>query len=171
MTEYIFPEIDTRYWKLDDKEWVKNRKQQWKVIEPMFKDGAHKSKQGIGIIKKYYMKGEMPDFKSLKDWDDFDGHLDLFCFLWLHPSDDKGTLETLRDEYIDYPLVLENDLSRGLNIFLSYATLYSSYSYKDSEVNKVLNTNGNNVFYYNLLFGHRVEEKKNTMVLLIQIFL
>ncbi len=55
MTMYVFPEIDTSYWKLNDKDWVRELKDQWsQQIEPMFSWGVGKSKKGVTIIKQIF---------------------------------------------------------------------------------------------------------------------
>lgn len=146
-------EIDTSYWKLDDKDWVADRKAQWKLIEPMFQGGAHKSKKGLGIIKKYFLKGELPDFKALMEWNGLERHLDLFCFLWLHPENDEALLTELRDAYVNHPYVLAEDVRVGRGIFLNSASILASYEYMEEELPTILHTDGHNEMYYRILMG------------------
>jgi hypothetical protein len=153
MVEKYVLEIDTSYWKLDDKDWVADRKAQWNRIEPMFQGSAHKSKKGLGIIKKYFLKGEIPDFKALYEWNGWERHLDLFCFLWLHPENDEVLLAELRDLYVNLPHVLSDDVSIGISIFLSFADVRANDEYTEAELPTILNTNGHNEMYFRLMMG------------------
>ena len=67
-TFIAFPEIDTQYWQLGDPSWVKQRQSEWLSIEPMLLETMFKSKKAITIIKRYFLKGIMPDFEKLKNW-------------------------------------------------------------------------------------------------------
>ncbi|WP_156312636.1 hypothetical protein [Marinagarivorans algicola] len=153
MSDYTFPEIDTSYWKLNDKAWVAERKAKWATIEPMFKDGASKSKKGLGIIKKYFLKGIMPDFKALYEWRNTERHLDLFCFLWLHPSNDKQVLTILRNTYVNYPLIDEWDITVGVSILLDYVTYYASCEYSEAESVEFLSMDGQGELLFDLVMG------------------
>ncbi len=105
-------EIDTSYWKLDNKEWMTKRKAKWPQIEAML--GCHKAKsKAISIIKAYYLSGKMPNWSALKAWDGYGRHVDIFVFLWLHPSWDERLLKELRDLYIYSDLIVRDDLARG----------------------------------------------------------
>lgn len=167
MAEKYVLEIDTSYWKLDDKDWVADRKAQWKHIVPMFQGGAHKSKRGLGIIKKYFLKGELPDFKALMEWNGLERHLDLFCFLWLHPENDEALLTELRDAYVNHPYVLADDIDVGLDIFFCYADVMAAEEYSEEELSSKLNTGGYNEMYFRILMGdsngaYRGTHKSNT---------
>lgn len=109
--------IDTSYWKLDDPEWVTQREADWPEIEFMIADFKTK-KKAINPIKDYFLRGKMPNWKGFKDWDDIDRHLDLFMFLWLHPSWDKAVLTELRDAYIASDLIVYEDVRTGAYNFL-----------------------------------------------------
>ncbi|WP_394203757.1 hypothetical protein [Marinagarivorans algicola] len=153
MSDYTFPEIDTSYWELNDKSWVVARKTKWATIEPMFKDGASKSKKGLGIIKKYFLKGIMPDFKALYEWRNTERHLDLFCFLWLHPSKDVQLLTQLREAYVNYPLIDQGDVSYGLGILKAYTTIYPSSNYSEVEFCSMLDMEGHGEQLFSTIMG------------------
>ncbi|MBK8973483.1 MAG: hypothetical protein IPM37_19840 [Hahellaceae bacterium] len=109
--------IDTSFWKLDDAEWVQAREAYWPTLEVMLK--AYKpKKKNISPIKDYYLRGKMPNWNGYKDWEDSSRHLDLFMFLWLHPSWDEGVLTELRDRYITSDLIVFEDVQKGFGEFL-----------------------------------------------------
>jgi len=110
--------IDTSYWKTDDPEWVAKREAYWPAIEHMLNHYKSKKKKALNPIRDYYLRGKMPNWKGLKDWDDSFRHLDIFCFLWLHPSWDENLLTELRDAYISSDLIIYEDVSHGFGTFL-----------------------------------------------------
>lgn len=110
--------INTSYWQRDDPEWVTQREADWPDIEFMLTHRKTK-KKAINPIKDYYLRGKMPNWKGFKEWDDEDRHLDLFMFLWLHPSWDKAVLTALRDAYIASDLIVYDDVRTGAYSFLS----------------------------------------------------
>lgn len=149
-----FPIIDSSYWKLDDKTWVSERKANWEVIERCYSDGLEKSKKGMNIIKRYYLKGEMPDFESLRSWNDETlRHLDLYSFLWLHPSKDKNVLTELRNQYVNSPLVVEYDIKVGLGILFHSGELLPVRDAKHIDLTKDFNTGGINLLMFQLIVG------------------
>ncbi len=95
----------------------------------------------------------MPDFKSLQDWYNHDRHLDLFCFLWLHPEIDESLLKSLRNEYVTSPLVLKEDVMVGIRLFVEYATLFPAGGYSEEKTLTMLSTHGNNELYFRVIFG------------------
>lgn len=147
-----FPDIDTSYWKLHDKEWVKSRKLEWDNIELMFSDGV-KSKKGLAIIKAYFLRGKMPDFLTLKKWNNIDRHLDLFCFLWLHPESDFYILKNLRDEYVSSKLVTDEDIKIGFNMISHWCCVMASQEYTKKEIAKIISTNGFNELLFRVIYG------------------
>jgi hypothetical protein len=110
--------IDTSYWKTDDPEWVSKREAYWPAIERMLFSVKSKKKKALNPIRDYYLRGKMPNWKTLKEWEDSSRHLDIFLFLWLHPSWDEQVLTELRDAYISSDLVIYEDVSYGFGIFL-----------------------------------------------------
>jgi hypothetical protein len=110
--------IDTSYWKIGDPEWVAKREAYWPAIERMLFSVKSKKKKALNPIKDYYLRGKMPNWKALKDWEDSSRHLDIFLFLWLHPSWDEQVLTELRDAYISSDQVIYEDVFKGFAIFL-----------------------------------------------------
>ena len=107
--------IDTSFWLTKDKAWMQARKDKWPSIEVML---SEKTKKALNIIKQYYLKGKMPNWQALQEWENNDRHLDLFCFLWLHPSDDETLLYSLYREYMTSELIYETDAIAGYYTFL-----------------------------------------------------
>src|SRR5688572_11362615 len=95
--------IDTSYWKTKDAEWVAQREAQWPAIERMV--GAERRKSEINVIKDYFMRGKMPNWKKYKEWNGDCRHVDLKVFLWLHPSDDHEVLKSLYKTYMESALI------------------------------------------------------------------
>jgi hypothetical protein len=93
MTEIIDPlQLDLSDWQLDSKEFQSKRKEQWPLIEGVLDNYFQKNKKAINVIKKYYLKGELPDWAAWNKTVNFSDisarSLDLATFLWLHPSSD-----------------------------------------------------------------------------------
>jgi hypothetical protein len=110
--------IDTSYWRLDDLDWVKDRENKWQHIEKMLEIDKP-LKKCLLPIKDYYLKGKMPNWLALKDWDNFNRHLDIFVFLWLHPSYDEAVLKDLKDKYIASDMIIHRDVAVGYGNFLT----------------------------------------------------
>lgn len=157
MTDRIFvdfPEIDTQYWQLSDPAWVKQRQSQWLSIEPMLLGTMNKSKKAITIIKRYFLKGIMPDFEKLKKWESDYRHLDLFSFLWLHPSWDEQVLTELRHAYVHYRLVLQDDVEIGFSEFISSATHRAEADYEPERgISNIAHSGGYNELLFKVLMG------------------
>jgi hypothetical protein len=79
--------FDTSHWKTADKSWMKEREKQWPEIEQMLYT-LNMTKKGRGIVRRYFLKGSLPHWKKLHDWDRDSTvrHLNLLLFLYLHPS-------------------------------------------------------------------------------------
>ena len=151
---FSFPDIDTSYWLVNDKSWVAERKKNWEVIEKYYSDGLEKSKKGMNIIKRYYLKGEMPDFLALKSWnDETTRHLDLYSFLWLHPSRDRSVLINLRDQYVESPLVVTYDINIGLNISSHAGQMLPVREEKYVDLTRDFNSGGLNLFMFQIIVG------------------
>jgi hypothetical protein len=88
------------------------------------------TKKSLTPIKDYYLKGKMPNWKGLREWSSDDRHLDLFLFLWLHPSYDETVLIELRDLYTDSEQVLMADVKVGFTNFLRSQTLITTSNYQ-----------------------------------------
>ena len=153
-SKFKFPEIDTSYWQTKDKDWVLERKAQWEVIAPMLVQP--KSGKGITAIKQYFLKGKMPDWDRFRDWNNDERHVDLFMFLWLHPSWDEEVLTELRNAYVSSDVIVYDDVRRGFGIFLSMGTVDASVDYSErvEEVPSWLHTDGHNELLFKVLMGN-----------------
>ena len=148
-----FPPLDLSCWQVKDKEWMAARIERWAQIETMLK--GHKSSRGMTIIKQYFLKGKLPDWEKLREWDNDKGHLDLYLFLYLHPSNDKNYLIGLRDQYIKSQVIKTSDIYTGYAIFFRQGIAMASYEYSDEEVAQRLTEDvictGENEFYFDVL--------------------
>lgn len=124
--------IDTSYWLLDNKEWVANREAEWPKIEFMLKN-YKPLKKNMNPIKDYFLKGKMPNWNAYKDWDDSSRHLDLFVFLWLHPSSGYDVLTNLCSEYLASDLIVYEDVKSGFNAFLDSQIIMACSHYQPYE--------------------------------------
>jgi len=145
--------IDTSYWLTKDKDWVADRKAKWEIIEPMLV--GPKSGKGKTAIKQYFLKGKMPDWDKFRDWNNDERHVDLFMFLWLHPSWDEEILIQLRNEYMASDIIVYDDVRQGFGIFLSSGTVRACKDYSDSpdDLPHCLHTDGHNELLFRILMG------------------
>jgi len=145
--------IDTSYWKKSDPKWVKAREAYWPKVEFMLL--AYKTKKkGLNPIKDYYLRGKMPNWKSFKDWGDIDRHLDIFLFLWLHPSWDEAVLTELRNLYINSDLIVYRDVAKGISNFLdSQAVIASNPHYRSMKRVGFPYIEGHGELLFKVLFG------------------
>lgn len=149
-----FPNIDGSYWLLNDREWIEERKKSWDIIKNYYSGPIGKSKKGLNILKRYYLKGEMPDFKSLRDWnDETERHLDLYSFLWLHPSRNKDLLMELRNQYVNSSLVTEYDIAIGRGILIQSGCFFPIYEASDVDSNSTFNSGGINLLMFTTIYG------------------
>lgn len=109
-----FANLDVSYWQPKDRAWLAQRELQWRELEKLLYV-LDKNKKAKSIIKKYFFKGELPDWKALKDWSDSRRHLDLMIFLYAHPSKDEKVLRELRDEYIHCRYISKDDVLVGIS--------------------------------------------------------
>ena len=145
-------EIDTSHWQSDDKVWVKSRKASWPKFEKML--SPFKTRKGLGIIKQYYLRGKMPDWLDLKEWEHPERHLDFFCFIWLHPSRDRDVLVPLRDAYISSVLTVEDDIRIGLaELLRNGINMACQANSLDPEEQPIIVTEGQNEFLFDILMG------------------
>jgi len=154
MNECKFPDIDTSFWKLDDKVWKEARKQDWLRIEPML--ASTKSSRGKTAIKQYFLTGKMPDWEKFSQWENSERHVDIFIFLWLHPSWDEAVLSPLRDEYMAFDWLAEGDIDVGFNNFLSWSTIMACQGYAnvpEEDHKHELVTDGHNELLFKVLMG------------------
>jgi hypothetical protein len=112
-----------------------------------------KTSKGLTAVKQYFLKGKLPDWEKFAEWGDYQGHVDLFVLLWLHPSWDRGLLTTLRDEYIASDKVIYRDVSIGFTGFLNAGTVFASQDYTgDSEI-PFPYTDGHNELLFDIIMG------------------
>ncbi|WP_144394708.1 hypothetical protein [Pleionea sediminis] len=112
-------QVDKVFWELDNKDCLSTRKKQWKSIEQFIY--PFKNIEASRILKKYFLKGETPDWSALyESWpvNDTDRHLDILSFLWLHPSSDKNVLSLLASSYISSELTRPQDIYFGMSQLL-----------------------------------------------------
>ena len=109
--------IDTSAWKVKDKGWKSERAEKWLELEKVLSENRRKSE--LNVIKQYYLRGKMPNWEKYKNWDNLGRgrHVDLFLFLWLHPSSDLDCLTGLCRDYINCGCIHHNDLN-GFDAFL-----------------------------------------------------
>ena len=119
--------FDTSHWKTDDKSWMKEREKQWPEIEQMLY-ALEMTKKGRGIVKRYFLKGSLPHWKKLHDWDRDSTvrHLNLLLFLYLHPSQDDTVLRPLRDQFMESPQALPVDRLGGITMLFSIGKGYAT---------------------------------------------
>jgi hypothetical protein len=120
--------VDLSHWKLSDKVFQEDRKEQWPAIEDVLINGLFKKKRAINVIKKYYFKGELPDWAALNDsipTDDVgESCLDIAIFLWLHPSSDAAILAPLAKAYYDGGYGrLPQDVKAGMHNLLLWGVM------------------------------------------------
>ena len=117
------------------------REAQWpSIMELLYL--RNKSKKALGIIKRYFFKGTLPDWTTLKNWEHSERHLDLMLFLYLHPSRDHAVLAPLRDAYLQSAYVVPKDIWLGMINLLSIGCIRSCsggrYLCSRDEVEKAL---------------------------------
>ena len=147
--------IDTSYWKTGDSCWVAEREANWLHVEAMLRDC--KTRRGINIIKAYFLKGKMPNWDALREWDDDLRHVDLFIFLWLHPSWDKSLLQNLRDSYISSRLILPIDLQTGFDGFLDSQIVVAASPYRSMEQIGYPYIEGRGETLFDVMFGRPIQ--------------
>ena len=111
-------DFDTSYWRTDDKAWMAERRSTWAGIEPTVLTVVE-AKKFLAPIKAYYLRGQIPDWDKGQAKYDPKPHLNLFLFLWLHPSRDESVLNQLRQIYVGSSTVWHRDVSRGYFSFLA----------------------------------------------------
>lgn len=141
--------IDTSFWLTKDKAWMQARKDKWPSIEVML---SEKTKKALNIIKQYYLKGKMPNWQALKEWDNHYRHLDLFCFLWLHPSNDEAILYSLYREYMTSELIQETDATTGYSLFKGSQIQTTTTRFKTMEGYRFPYLDGKGLTLFNVLY-------------------
>jgi hypothetical protein len=149
-TQMSLEKIDTSYWKIKDAEWVAQREAQWPAIERMV--GSERRKSEINVIKDYFMRGKMPNWKKYKEWNGYCRHVDLKIFLWLHPSDDHEVLKGLYKTYMESDLIHERDVTLGYGSFVDNEFLRASSSRKTIDEYPFPFMGAKNIILFRVLF-------------------
>lgn len=142
--------IDTSYWKTKDAEWVAQREAQWPAIERMV--GAERRKSEINVIKDYFMRGKMPNWKKYKEWNGDCRHVDLKVFLWLHPSDGHEVLKCLYKSYIESDLIHERDVILGYGSFVDHEFLSATALWESLEEYPFPFLGAKNIILFRVMF-------------------
>jgi hypothetical protein len=80
-------EFNLADWPQDDKEWVKQRKLQWKELEPQLKSLQHLTRKNLVTLRTFFLTGHA-------DWDElYLMDISHFILMRLHP---KQTYENLK---------------------------------------------------------------------------
>ena len=149
-TEMSLKKIDTSYWKTKDKEWVEQRQAQWHAIERVV--GSERRKSEVNVIKDYFLRGKMPNWKKYKEWNGDCRHVDLKMFLWLHPSDDHDVLKDLYKTYMESDLIHELDVIKGYGSFVSHEFLSAASSKKTIEEYQFPFMGAKNIVLFRVMF-------------------
>jgi hypothetical protein len=145
-------ELDLSYWKTNDREWVSQRRAAWSDIEEMVLSVVEVKKY-LPQIKAYYLRGEIPDWEKGQARYDPKPHLNLFLFLWLHPSWDETVLAELRESYINSPTVWHRDVKCGYDRFLSTQTIGTTLDYANVDgYESCPNLNGQGELLFRVMF-------------------
>lgn len=149
--------IDTSYWINGGKEFLEERKKNWENIEFMI--SIYKPyKKNRTPIKDYYIKGKMPNWKSFIEWESIERHLDIFMFLWLHPSNNEKVLKKLKDAYISSDLVTLADINVGYSYFLDSQIVITRSNYLSMKQVNFPYIEGKGELIFKLLMEDRVKE-------------
>jgi hypothetical protein len=145
--------IDTSYWKTDDKQWVKDRKNSWKDIKVMFDESIDIPRKEVVAIKRYYLSGVLPDFEALSNEYEYHTAPCLFCAIWLHPSLDKSVLTVVRNILVNSDIYRKNPHWNGFYFLFDYLGERASYPYKKKEMCMIPYTNGKNKLILEVMLG------------------
>lgn len=119
--------VDLSHWRLNDKFFQEERKAKWPMVEEILSVCCSKNKKAINIIKKYYLKGELPAWQAVNDAtepsDRMFRHLDIATFLWLHPSSDIEVLLPLTKAYYAGYGRLPQDIQAGIYFLFHWGVL------------------------------------------------
>ncbi len=155
-------EIDTTYWETKNKGWMDERRANWEKIVPMLRHQKDTAK-AMNIVKTYYLRGKMPNWKALEAWRSYGGHLDLLCFLWLHPSWDETLLKELRDLYIYSDLIIKKDLSAGFERFLRSQIIGTTSPYNSMDEVDFPYLEGHGELLFRVLLGEPIQTTYDVM--------
>ena len=107
-------------------------------------------------MKQYFLSGKLPDWEKMRDWDNSERHVDLFMFIWLHPSWDEELLLELRNAYVRSNLIVLEDIKAGFRNFLRWSVGMACQDYTDTddeEMQHALVTDEHNELIFEILLG------------------
>ena len=112
--------LDKALWRPRDAKWLKAREKEWAKKEKLLAN--FKSKKGMAIIKRFYLRGTLPDWSKVNArWDEEDliqRHLDLFTLLWLCPDMPLEALTEVRDSYVQAGFGrVQQDVAAGFTVW------------------------------------------------------
>jgi hypothetical protein len=89
-----------RDWHVDDAEWHKSRKKQWRYVKKSVEQAYYLKidRQDMKTLKAYFLTGEINDLVAFKK---------IFCVahpiirMWFHPNDDESIYEKFWEGEID----------------------------------------------------------------------
>jgi hypothetical protein len=143
--------IDTGYWQTKDERWVEERQAQWDAVEKVI--SRNRRKGDVNVIKEYFLRGKMPNWKKYKDWDDLFRHLDLDLFLLFHPSNDPQILKDLYKTYMESDLIHEGDVLGGYGALLDNEFLRAPLSWESLDEYPFPYRGAKNIIIFRILFG------------------
>ncbi|WP_111978176.1 hypothetical protein [Algibacillus agarilyticus] len=138
--------IDTSAWRLDDKEWVKNRKAKWRELSKVIKQDKKMSAKDVNSYKNYYLTGQLDGAESDRNYKEFNP---IICMMFHADQTEKGLTKVFEDcaffrselsfsRYIEFFKRMSPTMSLGLN----------EQGYLD----------GNEAIYCKLLYGETEEQ-------------
>ena len=129
--------VDIAHWRLEDKTFQAERKAKWPMIAALL--SYRRKKKAINVIKKYYLKGELPDWYYLwGDGDDGDHFLDPVVFIWLHPSSDYEVLLPLVRAYFKGYGRRADEMRGGMSLLITWGisnAAHNGETYEGIELN------------------------------------
>lgn len=150
-TDMSLAKIDTSHWHTKDPVWVEQRQAQWPAIEKIV--GINRRKGDVTVIKDYFLRGKMPNWKKYKDWDDLFRHLDVDLCLWLHPSNDFEVLNNLYKTYMESDLIHPRDVTGGYGSFIDNEFLRAVISWDSLDEYPFPYRGEKNIIIFRVLFG------------------
>ncbi|MCX4028255.1 hypothetical protein H0A36_06165 [Endozoicomonas sp. SM1973] len=95
-------EVRNEAWLLQDKQWMRARKEQWKYLEKKVKKTDAFNRKQRGYLKDYFLKGIRPEY----DYIDNPMPIPLLFMLWFHPDHS----EACWDKIIKYIWKMPDDI-------------------------------------------------------------
>ena len=116
-------------WKINDKNWVKTRKEAWKEVKPQMARMAILDKDDKQILKKWFFNGPEGDRNPLVKIT----AAPLFE-LWLHPDQSDECWLSIKDKYADWQWAdakyYFKNYAKGMGCDLEYDTGFSGLEHR-----------------------------------------